>query len=115
MNHEQSASATQSGRNGRNALSRGGAVVAISAGAFVAGTIIGNGDVAQGSDEPNDLKPDVLVKERVAPPVMTIEKGGVGIIGASDNRYYLVQQDGTVAILTGLHKEDLCWRRNDER
>ena len=57
----------------------------------------------------------VLVKERVAPPVVRIEKGSVAIIGASDDRYYLVQPDGRTAILTGLNREDLCWRRSDER
>jgi len=112
MQHESTSSAT---RSGRSAFPRRGIIIAIAAGAYVAGTIIGNGGAAHALDEPNDSKPDVLVKERVAPPAVTVEKGSVAIIGASDDRYYLVQQDGTVSILTGLRKEDLCWRRADER
>ena len=112
MHKEQTSSATQSGRS---AFRRSGVVFAIAAGAFIAGTIIGNGGPAQAFNPPDESKPDVLIKERVAPPVVMLEKGSVAIIGASDNRYYIVQQDGTLAILTGLNKEDLCWRRHDER
>jgi len=115
MQHEHTSSATQSGQSGGSAIRRSGIIATIAAGAFIAGSIIGNGGAAQAFDGPSDTKPDVLVKERVAPPVITLDKGSVAIIGASDDRYYLVQQDGTVSILTGLRKEDLCWRRADER
>ena len=112
MHIEQTSSATQSGRS---AFRPSGAVLVIAAGAFIAGTIIGNGGPAQAFNPADEFKPDVLVKERVAPPMIMIPKEGVAVIGASDNRYYIVQQDGTLAILTGLNKEDLCWRRPDER
>lgn len=94
-------------------FARRGVMVVLCVGAFVAGTVIGNGGAVHAADE--DAKATVLVKERVAPPVVRIEKGSVAIIGASDDRYYLVQPDGRTAILTGLNREDLCWRRSDER
>lgn len=57
----------------------------------------------------------VVVNQRIQPPVIAIPNDGVAIIGASDDLYYLVKSDGSTSVLTGLRREDLCWRRVDER
>jgi hypothetical protein len=80
-------------------------------GSFVAGTLVGGPRAATASQSAYP----VVVNERTQPPVIAIPKDGLAIIGASDDLYYLVQSDGTTAVLTGLRREDLCWRRADER
>jgi hypothetical protein len=96
----------------QRSMTLSGVVVGTLVGAsFVAGTMVGDPRTATASQGAYP----VVVNGRFQPPVVAIPKDGVAIIGASDDLYYLVQQDGTTAILTGLRREDQCWRRDDER
>lgn len=61
------------------------------------------------------LKQKELVPIQIQPPAVALTHGGVALVGAADDRYYIVKEDGTTVEVVANYREadrrnDLFWR-----
>jgi hypothetical protein len=91
--------------------------VTVAAAVGVAGYLIGtqvgmsNAAHAGADDVVRLLKEKELVPISVTPPAIAVPDKGWAIVGAADDRYYIVHRDGTVTWVQPDRREDLYWRR----
>ena len=78
------------------------AVVGLLAAGAIVGTVMSADSVVRAAF-------DRLVVENPVPPAVAVPKDGFAIIGASDDRFYIVTSDGTTQELR-FSRRDLFWR-----
>ncbi len=82
--------------------------------AIIAGYLIGTqagADNAAFADKIDELlKEKELVPVSIVPPAVAVPKGGWAVVGAADDRYYIVREDGTTLEVKPDRREYLIWR-----
>jgi hypothetical protein len=88
-------------------------LIAAAAG-YLVGTGAGTNGAAFAADEPAKvsqmLKDKELVPVVIQPPAIALSHGGIALVGASDDRYYIIQADGTALAVESDRRHGLFWR-----
>lgn len=94
-------------RPARWSYSNSGVARSLATAALVAvGVLVGNA-LSSSPDTRRDFAR--VVVEPPTPPVLAVPNAGFAVVGACDNRYYVVTPDGHATLIRD-GRLDLCWR-----
>ena len=81
---------------------------------YLAGVGAGTSNSAFADDSPAKvgrmLKDKELVPVVIQPPAIALNRGGIALVGAADDRYYIIQADGTALMVEWDRRRGLYWR-----
>ncbi|UCD76881.1 MAG: hypothetical protein JSV91_08120 [Phycisphaerales bacterium] len=88
-------------------------LIAVTAG-YLAGSGTGVSNAAFADGDPAKvtrmLRDKELVPVAVQPPAIALTHGGIALVGAADDRYYIIQADGTALMVECDRRRALFWR-----
>jgi len=79
--------------------------------ALIVGYLIGTDAPANGVVTTRlDLKDRLLIPVGITPPAVAVDRDGWTVVGAADDRYYVVHQDGSAIEVMVDRRHKLFWR-----
>jgi len=88
--------------------------LAIAAVTLFGGYLLGSAGAGQSpafADRKHDLLHEKeLVPISITPPSVAVPGGGWALVGAADDRYYIVREDGTTIEVMPERRQNLLWR-----
>ena len=89
------------------------ALIAATAG-YLIGTGAGPSNAAFADADPAKITRIARDKELlpvvIEPPALALTHGGIALVGAADDRYYIIQADGTALMVESTPRRGLFWR-----
>ena len=82
-------------------------------GGYLLGSQAGAQNAAYADKVAQMLKEKELVPVSIQPPAVAVPKDGFAIVGAADDRYYIVRADGTTIDVQPDRRAYLLWRYED--